>query len=120
MKFYFYEGDEMVELKPCPFCGSVDVKVHIPYFMDDCYMVKCCGCNCSTAIYKTVNQAIKAWNRRCDVDEKKLSCHFEHCRECLSLIKRRIPDTEVAFEIRCGRKHKGIILKGNNFYRLAI
>ena len=46
-----------------------------------------------------------------DVDEK-LSCHFEHCRDCLSLIKHRIPDTEVTFEIRCGRKHKGIVLKG--------
>lgn len=53
-------------LKPCPFCGGVDVKVHIPYFTDDCYMVQCYGCNCNTAIYMTVNQAIEAWNRRAE------------------------------------------------------
>ena len=54
----------MTELKPCPFCGSVEVKVHIPYFTDDCYMVQCYGCNCNTAIYMTANQAVEAWNRR--------------------------------------------------------
>lgn len=53
-------------LKPCPFCGGVDVKVHIPYSTDDCYMVQCYGCNCNTAIYMTVNQAIEAWNRRAE------------------------------------------------------
>lgn len=53
-----------IGLKPCPFCGSVDVKVHIPYFTDDCYMVQCYGCNCNTAIYMTADQAAGAWNRR--------------------------------------------------------
>lgn len=55
----------------------------------------------------------KKWFGILDAEKNsELSCHFEHCRDCLSLIKRRIPDTEVVFEIRCGRKHKGIILKG--------
>lgn len=55
----------MNELKPCPFCGSTDIKVHGPYFIEDRYvMVKCNDCNCNTAIYKTVDQAVEAWNRR--------------------------------------------------------
>ena len=56
----------MAKLKPCPFCGSVDVKVHNPYFTDNYYMVQCYGCNCNTALYKTVNQAVEAWNRRAE------------------------------------------------------
>ena len=35
----------MNELKPCPFCGSNDIKVHGPYFIEDRYvMVRCIGC----------------------------------------------------------------------------
>jgi Lar family restriction alleviation protein len=55
----------MNELKPCPFCGNIDIKIHAPYFTENRYvMVQCYSCNCSTAVYKTVDQAVEAWNRR--------------------------------------------------------
>ena len=54
----------MAELKPCPFCGSNNVKIHIPYFAADCYMVQCYDCNCNTAVYESAENAAEAWNRR--------------------------------------------------------
>jgi Lar family restriction alleviation protein len=55
-----------MELKPCPFCGSNKVKIHMPYFTSDCYMVQCYGCNCNTAVFDNADKAAEAWNRRAD------------------------------------------------------
>ena len=51
------------ELKPCPFCGSTEIKVD-----DDqgFYFVYCDQCVCETAKYVTEDKAIEAWNRRAE------------------------------------------------------
>lgn len=49
------------------------------------------------------------------LDEEKnseLSCHFEHCKDCASLIFHSIPREEGIAEVRCGRWHTGIPLRG--------
>ena len=49
-----------VELKPCPFCGSKDIKLcgsHV-------YWVICNGCYAKTAIDAQKKKAIEFWNRR--------------------------------------------------------
>ena len=55
-----------MELKPCPFCGSDNVEIHIPYMISDMYMVQCYDCNCNTAIFETPEKAAEAWNRRAE------------------------------------------------------
>ena len=57
------------ELKSCPFCGSDNVKVHIPYFVDALYQIQCYNCKCTTALYKTEKEAIERWNTRSQVGE---------------------------------------------------
>ena len=56
----------MTKLKPCPFCGSNNVKINIPYFADALYLVQCYSCNCTTALYPTKNKAVEIWNRRAE------------------------------------------------------
>ena len=62
-----------IELKPCPFCGSKDVKIYS--YSDGGICVKCLDCYCQTqtcsdynivgakkqSAYETV---VEAWNRR--------------------------------------------------------
>lgn len=55
------------QLKPCPFCGSKNVKVH-GY---DKFWVECEECNCegpspSTGVFYDEESAIAAWNRRAE------------------------------------------------------
>lgn len=53
----------MRELKPCPFCGSDDLKVwatSIPYQS----FVECRKCCCIGPDCVTTDEAIAAWNRR--------------------------------------------------------
>ena len=59
----------MAELKPCPFCGSKEVKVieHKYYHSLNSYGVKCFGCKTeSYQFFDTKNEAIEAWNRRAE------------------------------------------------------
>ena len=60
----------MNKLKPCPFCGSDSVKVHIPYIVEALYQIQCYGCNCTTALYRTENEASNRWNTRFQVVEE--------------------------------------------------
>ena len=73
------EGGRMMELKPCPFCGSRDVKVYA--YQDGGICVKCLDCYCQTQPsndfcisdakkYKSAfEKSVEAWNRRVtDVD----------------------------------------------------
>lgn len=61
----------MTELKPCPFCGE-DAKVYkLPsiYRNRSYYGIECGSNECITltmsADYRTEQEAIEAWNRRC-------------------------------------------------------
>ena len=59
----------MAELKPCPFCGTNQVKIHYPYFSDTLCYIRCYECNCITALYTKPELAAEAWNRRADLPE---------------------------------------------------
>lgn len=63
----------MQELKPCPFCGSKDVRIFV--YSEGGVCVKCLRCLCQTFIsadhtYKDAKEecacerVVKAWNRR--------------------------------------------------------
>lgn len=51
----------MTELKPCPFCGSNDVKIHVGYSHS---YIRCEGCIVSTRRFKDIQGAVNCWNRR--------------------------------------------------------
>jgi len=52
----------MTELKPCPFCGSRDVKL---LKILSCYSVMCNQCNSTTDDYFDDEKgALEAWNKR--------------------------------------------------------
>ena len=55
-------------LRPCPFCGSLDVALHEGQVVgarpDDGHrFARCCGCGASTRRLPMA-EAVKAWNRR--------------------------------------------------------
>lgn len=64
----------MNELKPCPFCGNVNINVYSAREIDDLPHIGlsyACLCNChiggcgATGGYRiTEDEAIEAWNRR--------------------------------------------------------
>lgn len=62
----------MVELKPCPFCGSESKLVTHSFwnekeqnFSDKTYSVKCCNCSVETyQFYETEEKAAESWNTR--------------------------------------------------------
>lgn len=56
-------------LKPCPFCGADEESgVHIETIWDDKekFCVFCEHCGVSTWEFKSIEQAVEAWNRRCE------------------------------------------------------
>ena len=69
------EGD--IELKPCPLCGSANVKMHTTSQVRSCwsrigwdaigYTVECMDCGCTIPSDIGKNYAAATWNRR---DEK--------------------------------------------------
>jgi Lar family restriction alleviation protein len=50
------------ELKPCPFCGSSDIRVGGE--TNDLTYVWCGNCQCETDVYMTAGRAIRVWNAR--------------------------------------------------------
>ena len=68
-----------IKLKPCPFCGSDDVRIlehdckycrhdektgeWIPV-EDSTYSADCFCCGCMTDVFNTPQKAAKFWNRR--------------------------------------------------------
>ncbi len=55
-------------LKPCPFCGSKDIRVidriNVSDGYHNFYHIKCKGCGASTDECKSMFDANVAWNRR--------------------------------------------------------
>ena len=68
----------MAEIKPCPFCGSKNIRINAYGF--GYYSVECLSCGVETERYKNISKylegnlsiekkakkAIEAWNRRAD------------------------------------------------------
>ena len=54
----------MIDLKPCPFCGSkiVYLENFKPYAF--LYWIECGRCGASGERCETVDKAVDAWNRR--------------------------------------------------------
>ena len=51
------------KLKPCPFCGS-EAHIEERKMVRIWYEVRCDNCDAGTGIWKTPDEAIKAWNTR--------------------------------------------------------
>ncbi len=56
------------KLKPCPFCGSSDVK-RSKFF--EYWRVVCVNCETKSGLYNTYLSAMLAWNRRANNAEVK-------------------------------------------------
>lgn len=59
-----------MELKPCPFCGGLDLEVRHGKYM---WWIECADSDCRAsggAKYQK-NEAIEAWNRRVGEEETK-------------------------------------------------
>jgi Lar family restriction alleviation protein len=55
------------ELKPCPFCGSLNVHVLEEYHFANVFKpVVCRTCGCRTESVRDEQKAIEAWNRRAE------------------------------------------------------
>lgn len=75
----------MSDLKPCPFCGSTDIL----YFDNSGYTIGpslsygmfCTGCGAHTELHDTLDEAIKAWNRRVN-DYGDPITEIVRCRDC--------------------------------------
>lgn len=57
---------EYIEVKPlsCPFCGCSDIGVYAHSSLVQMKYAQCKGCDSQGAVRATVDEAIKAWNRR--------------------------------------------------------
>jgi Lar family restriction alleviation protein len=59
--------DLIVALKPCPFCGGYAVVAPVTDG-DECYVV-CTECYTASDHYPDYEEAVKAWNKRVQVNE---------------------------------------------------
>lgn len=84
----------MINLPPCPFCGSEKVRLYA--YSEGGVCVKCLDCYCQTGVYSdsctsdaernsAAEQALKAWDRRAPIDRKTIAeeCmkHYRQGRE---------------------------------------
>ena len=64
----------MAELKPCPFCGSEDIAVwesHSRFSSwSSSHFAQCNSCCATSDAFKTMEEAIEAWNRRAEDGEE--------------------------------------------------
>jgi len=58
---------QKTELKPCPFCGG---EALASYDSDDYPVVECQSCCARTDWFDHIYNAIEAWNKRVNKDEK--------------------------------------------------
>ena len=55
----------MSELKPCPFCGCVDIFRGYDDNGETCVLYIYCGrCNCQTTVFDNEESCVQAWNTR--------------------------------------------------------
>jgi Lar family restriction alleviation protein len=61
----------MSELKPCPFCGGVDLRL---VCLHGFWHVECRGCLCVSGMGYEEEQAIEKWNRRAESAALTAAC----------------------------------------------
>lgn len=64
----------MEEIKPCPFCGNIDIEV----FFQDAAGVQCINCEALIFGHGSEEKAIQAWNKR--KANKKYKKMWEHLK----------------------------------------
>ena len=64
-----------IELKPCPFCGSTDIR--IATFEDQWACCACPDCERNVRTDKSVGEAVKIWNTR--PEEDILNAQISEC-----------------------------------------
>ena len=60
------------ELKPCPFCGNIDIELNSKILMhSDCerFWIECPDCQISTRYFETNEDALRMWNKRAEDNE---------------------------------------------------
>ena len=57
----------MIELKPCPFCGSSNIE--IMEWIPSTYSVQCLNCEARTSREYSKTLSIERWNTRCSSEE---------------------------------------------------
>lgn len=60
---------ERIELKPCPFCGTGGIDMHLcrKFVHDNArFFITCSWCGASTGLYFEEKHAIEMWNKRAD------------------------------------------------------
>ena len=68
-----------IKLKPCPFCGS-EAHIEEHKMVRVWYEVRCDNCDAGTGIWKTPDEAIKAWNVR--------SSHVKEGKDLITNMKK--------------------------------
>ena len=81
------------ELKPCPFCGSTELRGHnyVNRVFEACYEIFCLNCDAIIRGY-TESDAIAAWNTRREPDE---------LLELIQTVQMRIGELEEQIEENC-------------------
>lgn len=55
---------EKIKLKPCPFCGKRKIELVEPDYFFGSWFCECSACRQAIAAGKTLEKAMKKWNRR--------------------------------------------------------
>lgn len=58
------------EIKKCPMCGGEAITLNIDDYNIRKYRTVCKECGTSTKICISVNESLRAWNRRIQADDK--------------------------------------------------
>ena len=56
-----------IQLKPCPFCGSKDVKIRRPTFSEGLFFIQCENQECEVIVEtltRALDHAVEVWNKR--------------------------------------------------------
>ena len=107
----------MSDLKPCPFCGSENIKHHHysnqPYQQ---YIVRCKNCG-ARVIKASLELAFEAWNRRAEPEERTAKVEHKSDTYVVTLPK----STTTSYETRtnlweeCGNCHAMGMYHGWNY-----
>ena len=87
----------MSELKPCPFCGCVDIFRGYDDNGETCVLYIYCGrCNCQTNVFDNEESCAQAWNTRIPQCEKDCEGYWagraQAIDECVNVCNKLVYD----------------------------